>query len=55
MMAAAQGDEYLAEVLLFNGADVNAKANRGETALSLAKENGKTEIIELLRRYEAEK
>jgi ankyrin repeat protein len=38
------------QILLEKGADVNAKNNKGQTALSAAEENGVAEFIELLRR-----
>ena len=39
----------VASVLLKNGANVNAKMNDGETALSLAKQFGYARMIELLK------
>jgi len=41
------------ELLLAHGADVNAKTEKGQTAISLAKEKGHTEIVELLRKHGA--
>jgi len=39
-----------AELLMAKGADVNARDNQQQTALSLAKEQGYTDLIALLRR-----
>jgi len=43
----------LVGLLLARGAEVNAKTKEGKTPLSLAKEKGHTEIIELLRKHGA--
>jgi len=51
--AADQGRRDIAELLIAKGADVNAKESDGKTALSLAKEKGHDEIVELLRKHGA--
>ncbi len=52
--AASRHDrKSVAQLLIAKGADVNAKTEKGQTALSLAKENGHTEIVELLRKHGA--
>ena len=43
------GHILVSTVLLKNGANVNAKANRGETSLSIAKKCDHERIIELLK------
>lgn len=43
----------MAEVLLANGANVNVKTKKGESMLSLAKEKGHKQIVELLRKHGA--
>lgn len=56
LMQAAYSDYVDAEsvrVLLHAGADITAKGEDGETALSLASKRGRTEIVELLMRAEA--
>ncbi|MGQ9629990.1 MAG: hypothetical protein ACUVXI_06675 [bacterium] len=42
------------QVLLGAGADVNAKAKYGQTALVFAKQYGFSEIVEMLKEAEAE-
>ena len=51
----ASNDGRLAavELLLENGADVNAKDKKGWTALKLATHQGHKEIVELLKSYGA--
>jgi ankyrin repeat protein len=44
----------VAEMLLAHGADMNTRDWYGKTPLSLAKENGHAEIVELLRKHGAE-
>ena len=51
MAAAKGGYSELAKLLLFNGADVNAKDDRGRTALMWAIESGHDEMAEILRKY----
>jgi len=50
-----EGRDYktVAELLISRGADVNAKDWDGKTPLSLAQEQGHTEIIELLKKHGA--
>jgi ankyrin repeat protein len=52
-LAAEMGQKAIVEMLLARGADINAKTDKGNTPLSLAKENKHTEIVELLRRHGA--
>ena len=48
MMAARNNQLKLAKILINRGADVNIKANDGNTALGLARKENNTEITELL-------
>ena len=41
------------KVLLENGADVNLKNSKAQSALALAKEKGHDEIVKLLRKHGA--
>jgi len=50
---AAKNKPKVVELLIAKGADINARDNNGKTALSLAKENGNTEIVEILRKHGA--
>jgi len=50
---AAGKNPKIVELLLSKGADINAKDNNGKTVLQLAKDNGHTEIVELLRKHGA--
>ena len=50
MMAATEGHIESVLTLLDAGADVNEKNNNDYTALMLAKEQGHTEIAEILRK-----
>ncbi len=43
----------MVELLVANGADINAKDKKRRTVFSLAKEKGHTEIVELLRKHGA--
>jgi ankyrin repeat protein len=51
--AARYNRKSVAEVLISNGADINAKTKDGGTALSLAKDRGYTDIVELLKKHGA--
>ncbi|MGD8499618.1 MAG: ankyrin repeat domain-containing protein [Phycisphaerales bacterium] len=51
--AARYNRKSVAEVLISNGADINAKTKDGSTALSLAKDRGYTDIVELLKKHGA--
>jgi len=53
MDAGRAGTEAKAEVLIAHGADVNAKTKKGKTPMSLAKERGDEQIVELLRKHGA--
>ncbi|MGA2775841.1 MAG: ankyrin repeat domain-containing protein, partial [Candidatus Omnitrophota bacterium] len=48
IFAATNGNKEIVELLLSKGADVNAKANNGETALMSTAETNKKEIVKLL-------
>jgi len=52
-LACLRGQKDVVEMLIAKGADINAKDNEGQTALSLAKAQGRDEIAELLRRHGA--
>ena len=49
MEAAEHGHKATVEALLDKGADMNAEANNGDTALSLATDEGHTAIVTLLK------
>ena len=47
------GHRDVAELLIVRGANINAKTDKGETAISRAEEKGYKEIVELLRKHGA--
>ena len=51
MMAASNGQIEAIQVLIDNGADVNAKMEDGVTALTKAEENGEVETVEFLKQF----
>src|SRR5262245_59854886 len=52
--AARKGDAAAVKVLLAKGADVNAKAAYGATALSFASDKGRVEVVKVLLAHKAE-
>jgi ankyrin repeat protein len=50
MAAAEKGQADVVQILLSRGADVNARNARGRTAVMLAKKNGRTEVVKLLKK-----
>ncbi len=48
--AASKGDTEKVHALLAKGADVNAKDNKGGTALMAAKREGHKEIVRMLKK-----
>ncbi|MDD7805904.1 MAG: ankyrin repeat domain-containing protein [Endozoicomonas sp. (ex Botrylloides leachii)] len=48
MLAACKGHTEIAELLIENGANINAAGENGWTALMLAAENNKKEVVKLL-------
>ncbi|HUU17930.1 MAG TPA: ankyrin repeat domain-containing protein [Sedimentisphaerales bacterium] len=53
LSAVSRGHREVVNLLLVNGANVNAKDNDDRTPLSLAKDKGYEKIVELLRRHGA--
>ena len=49
--AASNGHKEIVELLIANGADVNATTNRGETPLDWAINHKRTEIADFLRKH----
>jgi hypothetical protein len=52
-MSAALGKTEVVRLLLAKGANIDAKNNKGETALMLAEGKGHTEIVKLLQEKRA--
>lgn len=52
--AVEDNNEELVSFLIHNGANVNAKSNKGQTPLSLAEKGGHTEIVKILQTNDAE-
>ena len=53
MVAAYKGHFKVVEFLVDNGADVNARDKRGRTPLTLALENGYTDVVKYLKKHGA--
>jgi len=53
MAAAAGGHAKVVTFLIAKGANIGASDNKGRTAISLAKENGHAEVIDILRQHGA--
>ena len=49
--SARNGHLRIVESLLNHGADMNTKNKNGKTPLTLARENGKSEVVEYLIHY----
>ena len=45
----------MVELLIKSGANINARDNGNQTPLSFAEKEGKQEVLELLKKYGAEK
>ena len=54
MLAASQGNEEVAELLITNGADIDDSSSNGQTALDRAAEGGYQRIVENLIRHNAD-
>ena len=54
MHAASNGYTKIVQELIDSGADLEAKDNKGRTALTIAKQKERTEIIEILKEAGAE-
>ena len=50
-VAVANGDKEIVELLIANGADVNAKTDAGETPLDWAIKNKHPETADLIRKH----
>ena len=50
MYAALFNRKAIGRLLISKGAEINAKSSKGETALSIALEEGQTEFVELLKK-----
>jgi ankyrin repeat protein len=55
MEASSGGNAKVVKFLLAKGADINVKNSKGKTALVIAKDKGKTEIVGMLERAGAKK
>ncbi len=53
LWAIESNNEKLVSFLIRQGADVNAKSNKGKTPLSIATEGGSTKIVEMLKAHGA--
>jgi len=53
LLVVFRGNKDLVELLIQNGADLNAKGGQGETPLGLAKQMEHSEIVELLQKHGA--
>ena len=53
--AAVRGHTEVVELLLAEGAEVNARMSKGYTALQLAEQEGHARVAELLRKHEKRK
>jgi ankyrin repeat protein len=54
IMASSNGHKDIVDTLIAKGTDVNAKDNKGQTALMWASKNGKEDVVELLYQHGAE-
>jgi 26S proteasome non-ATPase regulatory subunit 10 len=50
MIESSHGNAEVVKLLLAKGADINVRNSKGETALVIAKNKGKTEIVAMLER-----
>jgi len=53
MTASSKGNDNIVKLLLGKGADVNAKAKDGWTALMIASRKGHQEVVNLLKAHGA--